>query len=67
MGFIKDNTEHLLLKFLEASQISFDLDLQVNRTILDNRKSYSILKIHDQDSLIQWVINKLTKLKSKNS
>ena len=67
VGFIKDNTEHLLLKFLEASQISFDLDLQVNRTILDNRKSYSILKIHDQDSLIQWVINKLTKLKSKNS
>lgn len=67
VAFIKDNLENLLLKYLEASKIKFDMDIQVNRAILDNKKSYSILKIHNQDELINLIVDKLVKLGSKRA
>lgn len=61
-NFIKDGYEHELLKYLEASKLKFDVDIQVNRAIINNRKTYTVLKIHQQETLINSVIARLAQL-----
>jgi hypothetical protein len=61
---VKDSFEYQLFKLLEVIKLNFDIDIASTQDIRNDEIGFSLLKIHNHNSLIEEIINKVSKLEN---